>query len=96
MTTGRGLTGPEWESLERGGYLVVQSLLDETVLGRLRSGLEKLVRQTVACARTWGITSLSTVLVLPRAAATMARAADRSRTADYAGPIPAAGCCSRT
>jgi hypothetical protein len=48
VTTGRGLTGPEWESLERGGYLVVPSLLDETVLRRLRSGLEKLVRQTVA------------------------------------------------
>ena len=36
------------ESLERDGYLLVPSLLDETVLGRITSRLEELVSRTVA------------------------------------------------
>jgi ectoine hydroxylase-related dioxygenase (phytanoyl-CoA dioxygenase family) len=36
------------EALERDGYLLVPSVLDETVLGPIASRLEELVRQTVA------------------------------------------------
>jgi phytanoyl-CoA dioxygenase PhyH len=42
------LTAQQRGSLEREGYLLVPSLLDETVIGRMRSRLEELVRQTVA------------------------------------------------
>src|SRR5215472_10323250 len=42
------LSAQRRQSLERDGYLLVPSLLDETVLGRIASRLEELVRQTVA------------------------------------------------
>jgi hypothetical protein len=42
------LVAQQRESLERDGYLLVPSLLDETVLGPIASRLEELVRQTVA------------------------------------------------
>jgi ectoine hydroxylase-related dioxygenase (phytanoyl-CoA dioxygenase family) len=42
------LSAQQRESLERDGYLLVPSLLDETVLGPIASRLEELVRQTVA------------------------------------------------
>jgi ectoine hydroxylase-related dioxygenase (phytanoyl-CoA dioxygenase family) len=42
------LSAQQRESLERDGYLLVPSLLDETVLGAVASRLEELVRQTVA------------------------------------------------
>jgi ectoine hydroxylase-related dioxygenase (phytanoyl-CoA dioxygenase family) len=42
------LSAQQRESLERDGYLLAPSLLDETVLGPIASRLEELVRQTVA------------------------------------------------
>jgi ectoine hydroxylase-related dioxygenase (phytanoyl-CoA dioxygenase family) len=42
------LSAQQRESLERDGYLLVSSLLDETILVRIASRLEELVRQTVA------------------------------------------------
>jgi ectoine hydroxylase-related dioxygenase (phytanoyl-CoA dioxygenase family) len=42
------LSAQQRESLERDGYLLMPSLLDETDLGPIASRLEKLVRQTVA------------------------------------------------
>ena len=42
------LSAQQRESLECNGYLLVPCLLDETVLGRIASRLEELVRQTVA------------------------------------------------
>jgi len=42
------LSTQQRESLERDGYLLVPSLLDETVLGPIASRLEDLVRMTVA------------------------------------------------
>jgi ectoine hydroxylase-related dioxygenase (phytanoyl-CoA dioxygenase family) len=48
VTTGRALTAPERDSLEREGYLLVPSLLADAVLVQVRSRLGKLVRQTVA------------------------------------------------
>ena len=42
------LTAQQRESLECDGYLLVPSLLDETVLGPIASRLEEHVRQTVA------------------------------------------------
>jgi len=48
VNAGRALTVPERDSLERDGYLLVPSLLDQAVLGRLRSRLDELVHQTVA------------------------------------------------
>jgi len=44
----RRLDERQRESLDRDGYLLVPSLLDETVTGRMRSRLEELVRKTVA------------------------------------------------
>lgn len=44
----RRLDERQRESLDRDGYLLVPSLLDKTVIGRMRSRLEKLVRQSVA------------------------------------------------
>jgi hypothetical protein len=43
----RHLSAQQRESLERDGFLLVPSLLDETVLGRIATRLEELVRQTV-------------------------------------------------
>jgi hypothetical protein len=51
VDAGRGLTVADRESLERDGYLLVPSLLDEAALERLRSRLGELVRETVAA---WG------------------------------------------
>ena len=48
MNAGRALTVTDRDSLERDGYLLVPSLLDQAVLGRLRSHLDELVHQTVA------------------------------------------------
>ena len=48
MNAGGALTVPDRDSLERDGYLLVPSLLDQAVLGRLRSRLDELVHQTVA------------------------------------------------
>jgi ectoine hydroxylase-related dioxygenase (phytanoyl-CoA dioxygenase family) len=45
------LSAQQRESLERDGYLLVPRLLDETVLGRITSRLEELVREAVAA---WG------------------------------------------
>lgn len=42
------LTAQQRGSLERDGYLLVPSLLGETVIGRMRGRLEELVRRTVA------------------------------------------------
>ena len=44
------LTEGQRESLERAGYLLVASLLDEIVLAQMRSRLDELVHQTLA---TW-------------------------------------------
>jgi hypothetical protein len=45
---GGQLTAQQRGSLERDGYQLVPSLLDEMVIGRMRSRLKELVRQTVA------------------------------------------------
>jgi hypothetical protein len=42
------LSAQQQRSLERDGYLLVPSLLDETVTARMTSRLAELVRQTVA------------------------------------------------
>ena len=42
------LSAEQRESLERDGYLLVSSLLDETVLVRIESRLKELVRQSIA------------------------------------------------
>ena len=47
MTNGRGLTATERASLKRDGYLLVPSLLDKSVLARIRDRLDELVRQTI-------------------------------------------------
>jgi hypothetical protein len=49
---GVGLTSHRRGSLERDGYLLVPSLLDETVIVRMASRLDELVRQTIAA---WGV-----------------------------------------
>lgn len=41
------LTGAQRESLERDGYLLVPSLLDESVLAPIRARLDELVHQTL-------------------------------------------------
>jgi ectoine hydroxylase-related dioxygenase (phytanoyl-CoA dioxygenase family) len=48
VNAGRGLTVLERDSLQRDGYLVVPSLLDQVVTGAMRSRLDELVRQAVA------------------------------------------------
>ena len=48
MTNRRRLTAAERASLQRGGYLLVPSLLDKRVLARIRHRLEELVRQAIA------------------------------------------------
>ena len=48
------LSAQQRESLERDGYLLVSSLLDETVQVRIASRLEELVRQTVRRGRPSG------------------------------------------
>lgn len=48
MTNGRGLTATQRASLQRDGYLLVPSLLDQRVLARIRHRLDELVRQTIA------------------------------------------------
>jgi hypothetical protein len=42
------LSAQQRRSLERDGYLLVPSLLDDTVIARMASRLTELVRQTVA------------------------------------------------
>ena len=42
------LSAQQRRSLERDGYLLVPSLLDDTVIARMASRLAELVRQTVA------------------------------------------------
>jgi ectoine hydroxylase-related dioxygenase (phytanoyl-CoA dioxygenase family) len=48
VTSRRRLTAAERASLQRDGYLLVPSLLDEGVLARTRHRLDELVRQTIA------------------------------------------------
>jgi phytanoyl-CoA dioxygenase PhyH len=48
VTTSRGLTAAERDSLERDGYLLVPSLLDESAVDQLRALLGALVAQEVA------------------------------------------------
>jgi hypothetical protein len=48
VTSRRRLTATERASLQRDGYLLVPSLLDEGVLARTRHRLDELVRQTIA------------------------------------------------
>jgi ectoine hydroxylase-related dioxygenase (phytanoyl-CoA dioxygenase family) len=51
VTTGCGLTVPQRDSLERDGYLLMPSLLDKTIVDRLRARLAELVVQAVDAGR---------------------------------------------
>ena len=62
MNAGRALTVPDRDSLERDGYLLVPSLMDKTVLARLRNHLGELVRETVAAWEANGTPGKSRVL----------------------------------
>jgi hypothetical protein len=53
------LSAQQRESLERDGYLLVPSLLDETVLGPITGRLEDLIRQTVAA---WDVDPSPTIV----------------------------------